>query len=36
MELKKNSEFAILTDELLLCVGAARRREDGSVEFMGV
>ena len=35
-ELKRNSEFSILIDELLLCVGAARRREDGSIEFTGV
>ena len=34
-ELKQNSEFAILIDELLLCVGAAKRREDGSIEFVG-
>ena len=36
MELKSNSEMSILIDELLICVGAARRREDGSIEFIGV
>lgn len=35
-ELRGNSEFSILIDELLLCVGAAKRREDGSIEFTGV
>ncbi|KAK8795275.1 hypothetical protein WA588_004123, partial [Blastocystis sp. NMH] len=35
-ELKGNSEFSILIDELLLCVGVAKRREDGSIEFTGV
>ena len=36
MDLRANSEVAILIDELLLCVGVARRRSDGSVEFTGV
>lgn len=36
MDLRENSEMAILIDELLLCVGVARRRSDGSVEFIGV
>ena len=33
MDLKNNSEVAILIDELLICVGLAKRREDGSIEF---
>ena len=33
MDLKSNSEVAILIDELLICVGLAKRREDGSIEF---
>lgn len=36
MDLRANSEVAILIDELLLCVGVAQRRSDGSVEFTGV
>ena len=36
MDPRENSEMAILIDELLLCVGVARRRSDGSVEFIGV
>ena len=36
MDLRENSEMAILIDELLLWVGVARRRSDGSVEFIGV
>ena len=35
-ELKGNSEFSILIDELLLCVNVARRREDGSLEYVGI
>ncbi|KAK8794213.1 hypothetical protein JH06_1398 [Blastocystis sp. subtype 4] len=35
-ELKENSEFSILIDELLLCVKVARRREDGSIEYIGI
>ena len=35
-ELKANSEFSILIDELLLCVKAAQRREDGSIEYVGI
>ena len=35
-ELKANSEFSILIDELLLCVGVAKRRDDGSIEFTGL
>ena len=34
--LKNNSEMSLLIDELLLCVGVAKRREDGSIEFMGL
>ena len=34
MELRNNSEISILIDELLLCIGVAKRREDGSVEFL--
>ena len=33
MDLKDNSEMAILIDELLICVGLAKRRDDGSIEF---
>lgn len=34
--MKNNSEFSLLIDELLLCVGVAKRREDGSLEFTGL
>ena len=34
--LKSNSEMSLLIDELLLCVGVAKRRDDGSIEFTGV
>lgn len=33
--LKNDSEFSLLIDELVLCVGVAKRREDGSIEFTG-
>ena len=34
--LKNDSEFSLLIDELVLCVGVAKRREDGSIEFTGL
>ena len=34
--LKNGSEFSLLIDELVLCVGVAKRREDGSIEFTGL
>lgn len=33
---ERESEFSILIDELLLCVKVARRREDGSIEYIGI
>ena len=34
--LKNDSEFSLLIDELVLCVEVAKRREDGSIEFTGL
>lgn len=34
--LKNNTEMSLLIDELLLCVGVAKRRDDGSIEFIGL
>ena len=35
-DLKNNAELCLLIDELLLCIGVAKRRDDGSIEFLGM